>query len=336
EELVPPLEKIFEHTTVAGFPKDAGTLVDSFLFVGTFNGEVKVYNITNGTSYGYFDAGVAVSGAPTVDGFRIFIPLVKDQNSLVAYDLQDKHIDWKINIGNIESSPLVFQENIFVVTTDSKLYSLKKRTGEINWTFEEKTKKSGSRAHCSVVSDGFNLYFGNDEGIVYSVGIDSGKQQWKFDAEGSIFSSPTIFENKIYFTTTKGNVYVLSLDGTLQWKKNMDVPLYATVGIGQHSLLVATSDGKIVSLNRINGETEWEFQTKSVINVTPLVLGNFVYVGTTDKNLYALNISDGSVAWNYPLEGRVKTNLLARKNYLVAFVEDRTILIFKGRESKIF
>ena len=182
-EIIPPLEKIFETTTASGFSKDAGVISDSLLFFGTFNGEVKVYNVTNGTSYGYFDAGTAVSGAPSVDGFRVFIPLVKDQNSLVAYDLQDKHIDWKVNIGNIESSPLVFEENIFVVTTESKLYSIRKRTGEINWTFENKTKKTGSRAHCSVVSDGFDVYFGNDEGTLYSVTLDSGKLLWKFESD---------------------------------------------------------------------------------------------------------------------------------------------------------
>lgn len=326
----PPLEKVFETTVVAGFPKDAGTLLDSILFIGTLNGEVKSYNILTGKSYGYFDAGNAVAGAPLVEGNRVVVSVANDKHSLLSYDFVERKTEWKVQLGDIETKPIFVNDAVVVLTSESKLIAVKKYSGEIIWTFAPQSKKKGSSAFANPVSDNTRIYFGNDEGMLYVVDADSGYLAWKFQMEGSMVASPVLDSLYLYCTTTKGKCYSFMRSFEIDiWTYDAGVPLYGSVGVNNEYVFLPSSDGKITALRKREGTKAWEFQTSNGINTAPVATEKNIFFGTLDKNIFALDAKSGKIQWQYSLDGRLKTNLVAKNDCLVAFVEDRTVLVFK-------
>jgi len=331
--LFPPLELVFENTTVAGFPKDAGTLVDSFLFVGTLNGEIKVYNVHTGKSYGYVDVGTSVASAPIVDSERIFVALSKDKYSLVCYNIAERKTAWKNAVGEIETHPLLFENNISVINSHGELFSFRKISGELRWKYIVPTKKRGDSFHSPPATDGENIFFGCDDGVVYSVRNGDGTLRWILQLDGSIFSSPCIDGNKIFVTTLNGFVYSVHKEsGEILWNYDAQSPLYSSASVNETSVFIATIDGTIVCISKKNGSVIWKHQLNGGINVTPHLRGNILYVGTLTKSLYALAANSGESLWKFSFDGRLKTNLISNSNVLIAFVEDRTILAFRTQE----
>ncbi|MBS4027496.1 MAG: PQQ-binding-like beta-propeller repeat protein [Ignavibacteriales bacterium] len=328
-----PLEKIFETTTVAAVPKDAGVFADSLLVIGTFNGEVRFYNVLTGKSFGYFDAGSSVGNAPLVDSNRIFIPLLKDKYSFVAYDVQQKSIDWKVAIGDVETKPLLLGKYILVVNNEGTLFSFNKRNGIMFWKYISSTAKKGVRAHSSPVTDGVNIYFGNDEGTLFCINGSNGELVWKNHFNGNIFSTPALDNDNIYITTNIGECYAMKKNsGTLQWKYNVSSSLYSSATVNAKQIFLATTSGNVISLDKESGKEIWKQKFDDVININPHLRKNILYIGTLGKTLYALDVTTGDILWSEQLSGRIKSNLLSWDNYLVAFIEDRTILVFKGKE----
>jgi outer membrane protein assembly factor BamB len=105
--------------------------------------------------------------------------------------------------------------------------------------------------------------------------------------------------------------------------------LYGSVGVNNEYVFLPSSDGKITALRKREGTKAWEFQTSNGINTAPVATEKNIFFGTLDKNIFALDAKSGKIQWQYSLDGRLKTNLVAKNDCLVAFVEDRTVLVFK-------
>jgi outer membrane protein assembly factor BamB len=83
------------------------------------------------------------------------------------------------------------------------LYAVTEETGQMVWKSELPT-----RVIWITVSNNF-LYFGDSAGFVFAFNANTGKEQWKYQAESSIYSEVVISEGKIYFCTEDGNLYAL-------------------------------------------------------------------------------------------------------------------------------
>lgn len=75
----------------------------------------------------------------------------------------------------------------------------------------------------SPVSDNKVLYFGGDDGNIYAVDSETGRQIWKRTTSGpaptvavdrqfnigAIFSTPLVMNGVVYFGSTDGNMYAI-------------------------------------------------------------------------------------------------------------------------------
>ncbi len=69
---------------------------------------------------------------------------------------------------------------------------------------------------CVFDEDG-NIYFGCHDGCFYSVS-PAMKVRWSFRTACKIYSSPTLWKDKVYFAGGDGNLYCFKTDGTLHWR----------------------------------------------------------------------------------------------------------------------
>jgi glucose dehydrogenase len=84
----------------------------------------------------------------------------------------------------------------------------------VRWKFA-----TGDRIVSSPVIDNKKIYFGSDDGNVYAVDAETGRQIWKCATKGPVSSSPAVANGIVCATSYDGKLYALSSEtGVVKWK----------------------------------------------------------------------------------------------------------------------
>src|SRR5689334_16948852 len=84
----------------------------------------------------------------------------------------------------------------------------------VKWKFP-----TGNRIVSSPVIDNKKIYFGSDDGNVYAVDAESGREIWRRITRGPVPSTPAVAAGMVYFVSYDGNFYALNAEtGALKWK----------------------------------------------------------------------------------------------------------------------
>jgi outer membrane protein assembly factor BamB len=328
--LAPPLELAWEYDASAGFGTGSPVAADSFVFVGTLQGEVHVVNATTGLQIGVVSVESAVTGAPLIDGISLIAASAHGERTLISYDYREGITRWSRELGGIESSPLRLGNRLFVTTLGGSLHCLDKAYGEGVWSFETKHPIRSSPA-----TDGRKVVFGCDDGNLYAVDVETGKLSWKFKTGRSIFAAPSIYRDRIFFGSLDSTFYSVSLDsGKLEWKYVAGGRIFGGSAFTEDLVLFGAANGIVYALRIADGSVAWRFYASSIVNTSPVVSGEYVYVGSLDKNVYALEASTGALKWRYDVKGRVKTSPIVWRQYLIVAAEDRSLFAFRQASAK--
>ena len=109
---------------------------------------------------------------------------------------------------------------------------------------------------------------------------------WAFDAGSGIITHPILFNNNIIIGTEDGQIFSLSNDGKLIWKRDVGRYILQPV-IFQDELVVATSYGKISTIRKDGAVRSRVTLNNSQTNITyiyGIAASNKLYL-TTDKGL---------------------------------------------------
>lgn len=110
------------------------------------------------------------------------------------------------------------------------------------------------------------VVIGGDNFVLYCVDLETAKLHWTFQARWPIFSSPVIWNDRVY------------------------------VGEGLHE----QTDSKIYCLDLASGTELWSFETTSHTESSPTIVDGMLYFGAGDDGVYCLNALTGKVKWQYP------------------------------------
>src|SRR5262249_40182010 len=78
---------------------------------------------------------------------------------------------------------------------------------------------TGNRIVASPVIQGGLIYFGSDDGNVYAVDSETGRQVWKTKTRGPVSATPAVVNGMLYVGSYDGNFYALNSEtGELKWK----------------------------------------------------------------------------------------------------------------------
>ena len=327
----PPLTLEWENDITGGIGNGSPLIIDSLLLIGNLRGELYAIHVRTGKRVGYVNLGDAIQGSPVIDGSLAIVATSNSKESLVAFDLLDGKVRWKRSYGDIEVTPLLLNQKIFVATTTGVLYCVDRATGDLAWKFEipENIRLKGIRS--SPAGEGTTVVFGADDGAVYAFDAETGRQRWKFQTDAGVVAPPSVMDGTVYVGNLKGTLYALDLtSGRLGWKFESGSSIYANPTLVHGLVVFGTVGGTVFSLHARDVSTFWKNDLGSPINSGAVAAGSMIYVGTLKKLLFAVRLVDGSVAWKGEVTGRIKTTPAVADGRLFVATDERLVLSFRG------
>ena len=109
------------------------------------------------------------------------------------------------------------------------------------------------------------VLIGSDSYRVYCLDLETGNLHWKFDARWPVFSSPAVWNGRVY------------------------------IGEGVHD----NTDSKLYCLDLATGRELWALQTQSHTESSPTVAAGRLYFGAGDDGVYCVDPLTGKVHWQH-------------------------------------
>jgi len=189
----------------------------------------------------------------------------------------------------------------------------------VKWKFP-----TGNRIVSSPVIDNKKIYFGSDDGNVYAIDAESGREIWRRSTKGPVPSTPAVAAGIVYFASYDGNFYALNAEtGALKWKfatggerrfeakglhgmqpKNQtiadpfDIYLSSPV-VADGMVYFGSGDGNLYALDAATGDLRWKFKTGDVVHASPAFVNGVVFVGSWDSHFYAVDAKTGKEKWRF-------------------------------------
>ncbi len=327
--LTPPLRQVWQYDAGSGIT--ATPLVrDNIVVVSTLKGEFHAVNLLTGKRIGYITLDGPVTGTPVWSASVVLFPISTETETIEAINIDNGTKKWKAKFGQCESSPLLYDKNLYVTSLNGNLYCLNAANGDKVWEYKTANEDQAQPIRSSPATDGTVIVFGCDNGMIYGVDRLAGTEQWKFSAGESIFASPIVTRGRVIVGSLNGKVYSLDVrTGKMVWSFDTKSRVFGSASTNDTLLFVGTTDGHCYALDVDQGTVEWSFEAKSVINSAPLVAGNLLCIGSLDKNLYILDLATGRQVWQYESEGRIKVSPVLCNRMLLVTSENNYVTAFK-------
>jgi outer membrane protein assembly factor BamB len=189
----------------------------------------------------------------------------------------------------------------------------------VKWEFP-----TGGRVVSSPVIQDKIIYFGSNDGNIYAVDAESGRQVWKRATKGPVASTPAVVNGTLYALSYDGKLYALDgKTGAVQWKfatggekrfeakglhglepKNQtiadpfDVFLSSPVVV-DGVVCFGSGDGNLYSVDAATGELRWKFKTGDVVHCSPAFANGTLFFGSWDSYFYAVDAATGKEKWRF-------------------------------------
>ncbi|KTG29764.1 outer membrane protein assembly factor BamB family protein [Haloferax profundi] len=190
----------------------------------------------------------------------------------------------------------------------------------------------GSEITTAPTSTGGSLYVGTKSGTIESLSADDGSQQWSFDADTELRSSPVHVGETVFVVVGKSDLFenqgVVALDaetGTVQWTFNPEAWWLEILGVTENVLYVGTEDDAIedegqtlYALSVADGSEQWSGEIGDPSGGH--LITETMYVPTYGR-LYAYDTVTGKQRWTAEVED-YSYRTIAATDETVCFVAD--------------
>jgi outer membrane protein assembly factor BamB len=265
---------------------------------------------------------------PVIDGNTLY--LVDDDGSAKAINKLNGNKLWEAKVGSLAAaSPAlgVKQGLVFVpiLSTDpnagqsqnpgdGRMVALSMKTGRVVWS-----RKIPPGTESSALAYADSVYFGDQNGTVYSLRATDGHVNWTFHASGAVKGGPALADGKLFFGDYDGRAYALNPNtGQQIWAVSTNGSafgfgsgnFYSTPAVAFGRVYMGNTDGRVYSFAESNGDLAWATGTGAYVYASSAVanvpgLGPTVYLGSYDGNFYAFDARSGAIRWSHPAGGKI-------------------------------
>lgn len=150
------------------------------------------------------------------------------------------------------------------------------------------------------------LVVASADGTVQELADESGKTVVRFDAKAQLRAGVGVGENVIALADDKGHLLVHDGGGRQLWKADVAGEIVAPPVVAQGTVLVRTSDGRLLAYNRLDGKRKWVFQRPTPAltlrtNANLVINRGVAYLGIPGGKMLAIEIDSGKPVWESTL-----------------------------------
>jgi outer membrane protein assembly factor BamB len=226
-------------------------------------------------------------------------PVVSEEQLFVGSDTGLIMIDlgWmtmgRKPIGEIESSPVIHDDFIFVGTTDHHVYAIERESGIISW---------------QITVDGIPYLSNVDNDIIvvgaketiYAVNITDGSIRWNKNADGLITSCPVQSDGMIYVGSWSTNLFAIDqYTGSVIWIFDTGWGIENSPVVFDDMVIFGSHDQNVYAVDVETGEYQWVFSCLAGIHTNPVMWQDKVLIGSDDGRLYCLDAYKGTLMWHF-------------------------------------
>ena len=176
------------------------------------------------------------------------------------------------------------------------------------------------------------IYVGSRDGRVVAINSSTQSQQWDYTITPptTIYTTPIVDDDLVYVGTYNGIVLALNTSarvenlpfpqaryGEWEWycpiENAKSNAIVADLAMSEDALYVASSNGRVYSLDKGSGDENWKREDIPVLTEnaerpekllnSPVIHGNTLYVSTYDGHIYALSLETGELLdWSFKSE----------------------------------
>lgn len=178
--------------------------------------------------------------------------------------------------------------------------------------------------------DDENIYIGNSLGYIKSINKKSGKVNWAYKTEASLFSRPAVAKNVVIVPTAdKRLLWIDKKTGTVVNEKVAKGP-YVADGIIVGNTLYQGGYKVFQAWDVKKASLKWELNDlKNYCQAAPATYKNDIVFGAWDSYLRKVNMKTGNLDWKWN-NGRER-NMLGPGNCVPVIVEDKVIVVAPDR-----
>eukprot|EP00912_Choanoflagellata_sp_UC4_P000616 UC4_evm8s379 len=239
-------------------------------------------------------------------GFVSTAALSKDNSTLFigglnkkfyAVDVATGSIKWVVDVdGKIASSAAVSIEYVIFGCSDTNIRALRQTDGTQVWTL-----KLDKGVDSSPLLDENNntLYVGGVDNFLYSIKLEDGTINWKFETNGRLSETVLDSRGNLYFSSSGKKIYCVSSLGVEIWSYTAnDRPSPPSIAADGSVLYAGTLGGSLLAINTSNGLLIWQFEIKGGIAARPLVHNTSLYFGSLGFEIFKIS-SEGQPLWSF-------------------------------------
>lgn len=268
---------------------------------------------------------------------------------------------WKVNHYTKKErklNPIIYfaqaGQNIILMDTLSKVYSINLNDGKLNWTLDS---QSGFNSNVKIAKDqAIAVDFNN---VIRAFSINDGKELWNFETENPFIKSQkklslAIKGEAVFFINSIGDITALNLnDGSLVWQTpTQSNVIYQDAFTLESSDLVFTNDtiyysnnkNEIFAIDARNGVVRWQQTVNS--SLRPTIIDNLVFLVSEEGFLFVIDDQTGNVIRITNILKNIENKkkqikptgfIIARSKLYVSLNNGRLIIInaLNGVEEKI-
>lgn len=252
---------------------------------------------------------------------------------VVALQPQNGRILWEnqvTRLGDIVGGAVVWQNNVYLGSTDQYLYALDLETGKTVW----KTQCKGF-IQCSPAVEDRAVYVGTADGSVYAIDRQNGQILWEQSiAKSSIKSAPLLWSKNVVFSTADGKLLAWDiLGGQTTWMRKLD-GLTTTPVIAANQMYLGTGNRKLLCMDLEKVVGNWQAELEGDVG-SMVVAGSYLYAGTDNGFIYRISRLDGQISWKNKLPKSIYAAPLPTSKYLYVGCGDSFLYLLDSENGKI-
>ena len=153
------------------------------------------------------------------------------------------------------------------------------------------------------------------------------KVDWMVQTGAGIYSSPTVYQDKVYVGDDMGFLTCYTLkSGKKVWSFQSSNRIVGTPDVANGVVVFGSADKNIYGLNSKNGQLLWKVEAKEPVLGGVTIADGVAYIGASDHTFRAIDIRNGKVLWAYTgVKGYIETKPLVEDNKVIFGAWDNTL-----------